>query len=75
MPVCEKLANCPFYKGEMSMEHGLGAIYKKRYCEEDKDLCARYKIATTLGPQYVRDNFYPNDHEGAERILAKHGKR
>ena len=48
MATCEKLPRCPFYQGQMSMESGLGSIYKKKYCEGNKLLCARYMIATTL---------------------------
>lgn len=29
MAVCEKLEKCPFYQGKMSMESGLGSMYKK----------------------------------------------
>ena len=34
MANCEKLENCPFYKGEMQMDSGLGAMYKRKYCEK-----------------------------------------
>ena len=45
MATCEKLPKCPFYQGKMSMDSGLGSLYKKRYCEGDKTQCARYMIA------------------------------
>ena len=41
MAVCEKLEKCPFYQGKMSMDSGLGSMYKKKYCEGDKTTCAR----------------------------------
>ena len=57
-------------------EYGIrsGSIYKKKYCEGNKLLCARYMIATTLGPDYVINNIYPNMTEQAQKIIAQHKK-
>ncbi len=70
MATCEKLEKCPFYQGKMSMDSGLGSIYKKKYCEGDKTECARYKVATTLGPTYVTEHLYPNMMAQADKIIA-----
>ncbi len=74
MATCEKLAKCPFYQGEMSMETGLGSIYKQKYCEGDKTKCARYMIATTVGPQFVTNHIYPNMTAQAEKIIEDNKK-
>ena len=74
MATCEKLSKCPFYQGKMDINSGLGLMYKKKYCEGDKTLCARYMVATKLGPQFVTNNLYPNMHEMAQKILAEHKK-
>lgn len=74
MATCEKLAKCPFYQGKMDMDTGLGSLYKKRYCEGDKTVCARYMIATTLGPDYVTDNIYPNMIDLAKKMIADNKK-
>ena len=58
MATCEKLAKCPFYQGQMRIDSGIGAMYKKKYCEGDKNLCARYAIATTVGPEFVTTSIY-----------------
>ena len=71
MAVCEKLSKCPFYQGQMSMESGLGSMYKKKYCEGDKTTCARYMIATKLGPQYVTTSIYPNMTDLAKKMIAE----
>ncbi|MFZ7102448.1 MAG: hypothetical protein ACOWWO_07300 [Peptococcaceae bacterium] len=71
---CEKLAGCPFYQEKMPMESGLGAMYRKKYCETDKTNCARYLIATTLGPQCVPVDLYPNMSQRAEQIIAEKTK-
>lgn len=74
MAACEKLAKCPFYQGKMSMDSGLGSMYKKKYCEGDKTSCARYMVATKLGPEFVDLNLYPNMTDQAKALLAKHKK-
>ena len=70
MANCEKLAACPFYQGDMKMESGLGAMYKMKYCEGDKMECARYKVATTLGKEFVPTDLYPNMVSRADKIIA-----
>ena len=74
MATCEKLSKCPFYQGSMDINSGLGAMYKQKYCEGDKTLCARYTIATQLGPEYVTNSIYPNMNDLANQMLAKHKK-
>ncbi|MBE5937895.1 MAG: hypothetical protein E7265_07685 [Lachnospiraceae bacterium] len=74
MATCEKLSKCPFYQGSMDINSGLGAMYKQKYCEGDKSICARYIIATQLGPEYVTDKIYPNMNDLANSLLEKHKK-
>lgn len=74
MAVCEKLEKCPFYQGKMNMESGLGKIYKTKYCEGDKMKCARYQIATTVGPEFVTNHIYPNMNELAQKIIEENKK-
>ncbi len=74
MATCEKLEKCPFYQGQMTMESGLGAMYKKKYCEGDKMQCARYMIATQVGPEHVTNKIYPNMTSFAEKIIEQNKK-
>ena len=71
---CEKLEKCPFYQGKMDVNHGLGAMYRKKYCEGDKTICARYIVATQLGAEYVTNNLYPNMNDVADKLLSEHKK-
>ena len=74
MATCEKLAKCPFYQGKMNINSGLGQMYRQKYCEGDKTICARYIVATKCGPQFVDDSLFPNMDAKAKEILAKNGK-
>ena len=74
MAACEKLEKCPFYQGKMDINSGLGRMYKEKYCEGDKTICARYIVATQLGPEFVTPALYPNMDKVAEKLLAEHKK-
>ena len=74
MAVCEKLEKCPFYQGKMDINHGLGKMYKQKYCEGDKTQCARYIVATQLGPEFVTNSLYPNMNDVANKLLEENKK-
>ena len=74
MATCEKLSKCPFYQGKIDINSGLGAMYKKKYCEGDKTICARYIISTKLGPEFVNNSIYPNMIDVANNLLKEHNK-
>ncbi len=74
MAMCEKLEKCPFYQGKMTMDSGIGSMFKKKYCEGGKTICARYIVATTLGPNFVPGTLFPNMNDRAKAILAENGK-
>ncbi|OGO82404.1 MAG: hypothetical protein A2Y18_00835 [Clostridiales bacterium GWD2_32_19] len=69
---CEKLAACPFYNDKMTVESGIGSIYKKRYCEGNNLICARHKVSVEIGKEFVPENLYPNMLERAEEIIKEH---
>ena len=71
MSTCENLATCPFHNDKMDVNSGLGALYKKKYCEGDKNICARYKVATTVGKEFVTPHLYPNMDAAAEKIIKE----
>ena len=72
--MCEKFEKCPFYQGKMDCEKGIGALYRKNYCEGDKTKCARYIVSTQCGPEFVNNNLYPNMDKKAQEILAENKK-
>ena len=74
MATCEKLEKCPFYQGKMDINKGLGSMYKQKYCEGDKTTCARYIVATQIGPEFVTNNLCPNMNNAANKVLAENKK-
>ena len=71
---CEKLEKCPFYNEKMDINKGLGKLYRLKYCEGDKSQCARYIVATQLGPEYVTNKLYPNMNDIANKMLSENKK-
>ena len=74
MAMCEKFEKCPFYQGKMDCDKGVGAMYKRTYCEGDKTKCARYIVSTQCGPEFVNNSLYPNMDKKAQEILANNKK-
>lgn len=68
---CIKLNGCPFYNDKIQVEHGIGLIFKKKYCKGNFELCARYKVMQEAGEEYVPANLYPNMMDIAVDIIAK----
>jgi hypothetical protein len=71
MAECELLKGCLFFNDQMSVESGVGALYKKNYCQGDNSKCARYLVATKLGREKVPENLYPNMLERAREIVKE----
>jgi len=70
MAECECLPGCPFFNDKMEDTHGLGAIYKKKYCLGDNSKCARYMVFRQLGKQNVPVDLFPNMHDRALKIIS-----
>lgn len=68
---CPNLNGCIFFNDKMPMETGLGAIYKRKYCLGNYEICARYKVAKALGKEKVPINLYPNQFDVAEKLLKE----
>jgi len=70
MDECECKNGCPFFNDKMKDTEGIGAMYKKKYCNGDKLQCARYMVFKKLGKQSVPANMYPNMNDQAKKILS-----
>lgn len=71
MAECPSFLTCPFYNDKMADKPGMTGVYKKRYCEGDNSLCARWKVSLTVGKEKVPSDLYPNMMDRAEKIIAE----
>ncbi len=70
MAHCELTEKCIFFNDRMAEMPAMADIYKDRYCMKDSNTCSRYQVFKALGRENVPADLYPNDSEGAARILA-----
>lgn len=45
---------------------GIARIYRTRYCDRDHTACARFSLASVVGPRAVPLNLMPNQHHKLE---------
>lgn len=53
----------------MIIETGVGKILKKKYCESNKGMCARYLVLCQLGPEYVDNTLFPYMMDRAHELI------
>ncbi len=70
MADCDCLGACPFFNDRMPDTGGMGAIYKRKYCQGDSARCARHQVKVALGKAKVPGNLYPNMWDLAQQIIA-----
>lgn len=76
MSKCPSSERCPFFlNNKMTDLNGVTRLYKRRYCDGDNSECARWKIGSTIGKQYVPSDLYPNELSRALEILDAHNKK
>ncbi len=71
MAKCTLTETCIFFNDQMPNMPSTAAVYKKMYCEQDFDKCARLLIVKTLGREHVPRDLFPNQTERAEAIIKK----
>jgi len=71
MPECERLAKCIFFNDKMSNMPAMADMYKQHYCRDRFDECARFTVASRLGPEQVPANLFPNDMKRAQELVNK----
>lgn len=83
MSTCDSKEACSFFNNQLGGMKSLISVMKKRYCEADRESCARYRIKSMLNKGYAlpdeealssveRDlnSMYPNDLPKADKIIS-----
>ena len=74
MAKCELIEKCIFFNDQMPNMPSTAAVYKKTYCEQDYENCARYMIVKAMGREKVPGDLFPNQKERAAGIIKEGGK-
>jgi len=69
MANCELIETCIFFNDQMPNMPSTAAVYKKIYCEQDFQNCARFMIFKAIGRSSVPKDLFPNQKERAETII------
>lgn len=72
MKSCAYIEQCK----NLSDKHGLqmpklASIFRERYCMDQFDQCARYRVAAVLGPMQIPDFMLPSQIEWAAQIIQE----
>ena len=65
---CEKLEKCPFFNDKMANMPSISSMLKKKYCEGDKDACARYQVSKA--GKDVPADLFPQQSERISAIIG-----
>lgn len=65
---CELLKTCAFFVHEVKSA-ALAEQFKKKFCKENKEACARYMIAKAAGLDKIPPDLYPNEFDKALDII------
>jgi hypothetical protein len=72
MAKCELTATCIFFNDQMLNMPSTGAVYKKIYCQQDFENCARYVVFKAIGRENVPKDLFPNQGDRANKIISDH---
>ena len=67
---CELLKTCSFFVLEVKSA-ALAEQFKKKFCCENKESCARYMIAKAAGLDKIPPALYPNEFDKALDIIYR----
>jgi hypothetical protein len=71
VPECELTEGCIFFNDKMAEMPSMANMYKQRYCKEDFDSCARFRVFRVVGRENVPKDLYPNDGEKVDAVIAR----
>lgn len=73
MPNCELIATCVFFNDIMPDMPDMAELMKDKYCRDDNNRCARYRVFKALGREEVPSDLFPIDMQRADQIMSETG--
>jgi len=70
MADCPSIPGCPFFNDKMANKPAMAEMYKKKYCKNDFENCARWVVCQKKGKTQVPADLFPNQMERALEITA-----
>ena len=69
--ICERLGTCTFVEYMIKIVPFTVNMVKIRYCEYDKNRCARYKLSKVLQVNEIPDDLWPGDEMKALEVIER----
>lgn len=66
---CPVRPECCFFAKRMALMPASAEIMIKRFCEDDYERCARYRVHQVLSSHGVPDDLYPRDTMRAKLLI------
>ena len=70
MAECECSASCMFFHDKMANMPQMAEMMMNRYCRDEYQACARYRVFKALGREAVPADLFPNQPEVADSLLV-----
>jgi hypothetical protein len=68
---CEYFEHCEIFHNPMFLNSGLAAPIRVEFCQGCKYNCARYKVASQVGENFLTTTLLPFMKDRAEAIIAE----
>ena len=70
MAICELSDTCIFFNDKMPDMPAVAGYLKDKYCREDIEACARFRIYKEFGRENVPAGLFPNEEDMVPEIAA-----
>ena len=71
MADCELIEKCIFFNDRMGSMPATAEVYKKIFCRQSNETCARYMVYSKIGRENVPSDLFPNEQQRAETIIRE----
>ena len=71
MAECENLSKCLFFNDKLENMPSIAQMMKNKYCEGNKEECARYMVSSKFGKDKVAPALFPNMKDRALSIISQ----
>ena len=71
MATCPLTKECAYYSGKLTAPSDAVADAKKRFCNDNYEACARYKVVEAAGAESVPADLMPDMVSRAEVLISE----
>jgi hypothetical protein len=69
MADCKLIEKCIFFNDKMANMPGTSASFKRKFCQDNFSICARYQVFDAVGRDKVPRDLFPNQNDKVQKII------